>query len=55
MTTATPDAPARQTGIRRTNSGAWAAIRAGKLIDTFKGPGSKVRAIQAAGTNRVIR
>lgn len=48
-------------------TGGWAAIqvlparkveqrepRREKLIDSFTGPGSKARAIQAAGTNRVL-
>lgn len=43
-----------RTGIRRCNSGAWAAVREGRLIDTFAGPGSKASAIRAAGSNTVI-
>lgn len=39
------------TGIRRVNSGGWAAIRNGKLIDSFTGSGSRAAAIRAAGTN----
>jgi hypothetical protein len=39
------------TGVRRANSGGWAAIRNGKLIDSFTGPGSRAAAIRAAGTN----
>lgn len=39
------------TGIRRVNSGGWAAIRSGRLVDTFTGSGSRAAAIQAAGTN----
>lgn len=43
-----------RTGIRRTNTGGWAAIREDRLVDTFEGPGSKGRAILSAGTNAVI-
>jgi len=43
-----------RTGIRRGNTGAWAAIKDGRLIDSFSGPGSKAAAIRAAGTNTVI-
>jgi hypothetical protein len=42
------------TGIRRTNSGGWAAVKDGRLIDIFTGVGSKAAAIQAAGSNAVI-
>lgn len=42
------------TGIRRTNTGGWAAVKNGRLIDTFSGLGCKVAAIRAAGTNTVI-
>jgi hypothetical protein len=48
----TPRGP--QTGIRRTNTGGWAAIKRDRLVDTFVGIGSKAAAIRAAGTNRVI-
>lgn len=41
----------KTTGIRRVNSGGWAAIREGRLVDTFTGPGSRAAAITAAGTN----
>ena len=43
-----------QTGIRRTATGAWVAIVAGRLRGEWSGPGSKLRAIREAGTNRVI-
>lgn len=43
-----------RTGIRRTNSGGWAAIRDGRLIDSYSGIGAKRAAIAAAGTNTVI-
>lgn len=49
--------------IQRTYNG-WAAVevrrgaephaRCEKLIDSFKGPGSKARAIQFAGTNEEL-
>ena len=42
------------TGIRRTNSGGWAAIHAGRLVGSFTGPGSRAAAIQAAGTNERV-
>ncbi len=41
------------TGIRRTASG-WAAIKSGRLVDEFSGPGCKAAAIQRAGTNAVV-
>jgi hypothetical protein len=44
----------RQTGIRRSNSGAWCAIVEGRLIDSWVGAGAKATAIRVAGTNRVI-
>lgn len=44
---------AAQTGIQRTQRG-WAAVRNGRLLDAFEGPGCKGAAIQRAGTNRVI-
>lgn len=47
-------APLRETGIRRSRPGEWAAIREGRLIDVYRGPGSKLAAIRAAGTNAVI-
>jgi hypothetical protein len=46
--------PTARDGIRRTNSGSWAAIRDGRLVNEFRGSGSKAAAIRAAGTNRVI-
>ncbi len=41
------------TGIRRTAKG-WAAIRSGRLVNEFTGPGCKAAAILEAGTNEVI-
>ena len=50
-------------GIRRQATGAWLAVerdvRDGqvtreRMLDSFAGPGSKARAIQTAGSNRVI-
>lgn len=43
-----------RTGIRRTNSGGWAAIKDGRLLDTFNGVGAKRIAIQRAGSNTVV-
>lgn len=47
-------APKPTTGIRRTNTEGWAAVKGGRLVDTFEGIGSKAAAIRAAGTNRII-
>lgn len=44
----------KETGIRRGNDGGWHAIKAGTLVGSFYGPGSKAAAIQAAGTNRCL-
>lgn len=44
----------RESGIRRDSTGGWSAIRNGRLVDSFTGPGCKGRAIQAAGSNRVL-
>jgi hypothetical protein len=44
----------RETGIRRTVQGGWAAIKDGRLVRDFTGTGSKAKAIKAAGTNAVI-
>lgn len=41
------------TGIRRTAKG-WAAIRSGRLVNEFTGPGCKAAAILEAGTNEVV-
>lgn len=46
--------PANATGIRRTNTGGWAAIVGGRLKAEFRGMGSKARAIRSAGTNAVV-
>lgn len=45
---------APQTGIRRTNTGGWAAIRDDRLVGTYEGAGAKRLAIANAGTNEVI-
>lgn len=37
-------------GIRRMKSG-WAVIKEGKWVAEFHGPGSKLKAIERAGTN----
>ncbi len=42
------------TGIRKANSGAWVAIRRGRVVESYTGAGAKRLAIQAVGTNRVI-
>ncbi len=42
-----------QSGIRRCDAG-WAAVEHGRLVDVFRGPGSKRAAIEAAGTNELI-
>lgn len=42
------------TGIRRTNTGGWAAIKDGRLRGEWRGPGSKARAIRSAGTDAVL-
>jgi hypothetical protein len=41
------------TGIRRTAKG-WAAIKSGRLVAEFTGPGCKAAAILEAGTNEVV-
>lgn len=43
-----------RTGIRRGNTGDWAAIKDGRLVQSFSGIGAKRAAIQAAGTNTVV-
>lgn len=43
-----------RTGIRRTNSGGWAAVKDGRLVADYSGIGAKRSAIEAAGTNREI-
>lgn len=45
---------APRTGIRRDELGAWDAIIDGRVVATFRGTGSKLRAIRRAGTNVVI-
>lgn len=47
-------ASAKPTGIRRTNTGGWAAIRDGRLVASYVGLGAKREAIRDAGTNEVI-
>lgn len=42
------------TGVGRGNTGDWGAVRRGKLIGSFRGPGSKKLAIKRAGSNRVL-
>lgn len=41
------------TGIRRTAKG-WAAIKSGRFVNEFTGPGCKAAAILEAGTNEVV-
>jgi hypothetical protein len=48
----TPTLP-RETGIRK-RGGVWIAVKDGRMVDSFTGPGCKAAAIQAAGTNRVL-
>lgn len=43
-----------KTGIRRSEYGGWLAIVDGRLVDVWRGPGSKLNAIRAAGTNEVL-
>lgn len=49
-----PEPRPRETGIRRDNTGRWSAIRDGRLLGSFGGPGSKAAAIRVAGTNKVV-
>ena len=42
------------TGIRRTNTGSWAAVVEGRVKGVWSGAGSKRRAIRQAGTNVVL-
>lgn len=48
-------APARpaQTGIFKAGQ-TWRAVKRGVLVGEFSGTGSKAKAIEAAGSNRVI-
>ena len=43
-----------ETGIRQDNTGAWVAIRDGKLAASFTGSGARRLAIREAGTNTVL-
>jgi hypothetical protein len=46
--------PIAPTGLCRAPNGGWLVVNRGSVTATLRGPGSKRRAIQASGTNRVI-
>lgn len=49
-----PRKTVRETGIQQDSSGNWVAIRNGRLVRAFSGPGARRLAMREAGTNTVI-